>query len=109
MSTSSNIHIYNEVSCFFIDSSLYNLPIVVYFDTEDIPKVSKHSWQISQVNYKGTVYNIVRNVGTKIRLADVILEGTKKGAGVVFRNGNIFDFRKSNIYYKNHDTIQNKT
>lgn len=106
MSTSANIHIYNEVACFFIDSSLYSFPIVIYFDAEDIPKVSKYSWQISQVNYKGITYTVVRNIGTKIRLADVILEGDKKGAVVAFRNGNIFDFRKSNVYYKN--PINNK-
>lgn len=100
MSASVNIHVYNEVACFFIDSSLYSLPIVIYFDAEDIPKVSKYSWQISQATYKGITYIVVKNVGTKIRLADVILGGTKKGTGVVFRNGNVFDFRKSNIYYK---------
>lgn len=105
MSTSANIHIYNEIACFFIDSALYSLPVVIYFDAEDIPKISKGNWQISQVNYKDITYTVVRETITKIRLADVILEGTK-GTSVVFRNGNIFDFRKSNIYYKN--SINNK-
>lgn len=35
----------------------------------------------------------------------LFLEGNK-GTSVVFRNGNIFDFRKSNIYYKS--SINNK-
>lgn len=65
MITNANIHIYNEIACFFVDSALYSLPVVIYFDAEDIPKISKGNWQISQVNYKDITYTVVRETITR--------------------------------------------
>ena len=95
-----NIHIYKEVSCFFIDSIHYDIPVAIYVDTNELGKLAKYNCQISKAILNGIEYITVRDIKAKKRLADIILEGSGKGYSIGFKNKNIFDFRKSNIYYK---------
>lgn len=87
------VDIYGDIATFNLYSSLVPLPIQVIIDTEDVVRVSKKRW-----NYMETgKYKVPRIKNNNEVCLEPFILNLPTYVRVIHKNGNRFDFRKSNL------------
>ena len=87
--------VYGDITIFNIFSTHKNLPINIIIDTEDIINVSKYHWHYMESGI-GKTPKIRMSGGGQLSLSQFVLNASSY-ARIEHKNGNIFDFRKSNL------------
>lgn len=88
-----NCNVCKDITTFNVYSYDTKFPISITIDTEDITKIAKFKWYYIEGENIPLVGNFYDTV---IKLGHVLL-GTTCGAKIGHKNGNIFDYRKSNL------------
>lgn len=71
-------------------------PVDAILDTADVEHISAHRWRLKR--YGEDDFGVTALIdGRSVGLAGFILGNSTSGPAIVYRNGNKFDFRRSNI------------